>query len=88
MPETEPIGAAVTKKPGAARVVCSNWEDFQRKVRERARIGNLIYRGQRDPAWRLQSIFERWLYGKVDKAKWPKRGVLDTFPEEQHGHSG
>jgi hypothetical protein len=75
-------GVSVTP-PGATHEVCSSWEDFQRRLRVRVGkvIGQRIYRGQRDPRWRLQSIFERWLWRMAGKEKWPERNVRELFAE-------
>ena len=43
---------------------CNSWEDFIVAVRKtiNKRIGRRVYRGQRDPAWLLSSIFERSIF--------------------------
>ncbi len=43
------------------RYECDRWEDFISQVREMRVIGNRIFRGHRDPAWKLSSLWERFL---------------------------
>jgi hypothetical protein len=50
------------KEPNCVRhYPCTIWEEFISEVRKVRFVGLHIYRGQRDPAWKLSSNWERWL---------------------------
>ncbi|MEZ0148872.1 MAG: hypothetical protein AB9Q22_02035 [Candidatus Reddybacter sp.] len=42
-------------------VQCSSWRDFQEKVKFTEKpFGNRVFRGQRDPEWKLNSKWDRY----------------------------
>jgi FRG domain-containing protein len=65
----------------ANRRPCASWEEFQTAVPDNAKVsqGLRIYRGQRDPEWLLQSIFERFLGWISAKDKNPNNDVRDLY---------
>lgn len=56
---------------------CDRWEDFISQVREMRVIGNRIFRGHRDPAWKLSSLWERFLLRLKGRDR--SRNVRDLF---------
>lgn len=58
---------------------CSSWDEFVSKVRMTRFLGYQIFRGYRDPSWKLSSQWERYLWD-LKKAD-PDRNVRELFSE-------
>lgn len=58
---------------------CQSWRAFCSQVRPNRFMGARLFRGHRDPAWKLSSIWERWL--ARSKGNDPQRNVRQFFAD-------
>ncbi len=58
---------------------CGNWEDFIAAVRVSGFVGPRLFRGHRDPTWKLASPWERYLLRM--KGRDPSRNHRELFSE-------